>query len=125
MDNNNNGLVCPRCNLRYQYLVNFCSSCGWFMREPFSNAPKIEYDFEKGVYPAGQYIAGRDLMPGGYIITPLSLEQAYLTIYKNYKDFINENDEITYTAIRDVYHFIVEDNKNLISIENAYIKKIS
>ena len=28
------------------------------------------YDKEKGIYPQGQYLTGRDLPLGGYILTP-------------------------------------------------------
>lgn len=123
---NNYSLVCPRCNLRYQYLVNFCSSCGWFMREPFTNTPKIEYNFQKGVYPAGQYVAGRDLSAGGYILTPTSKNQeGQVTIYKSYTDFVNEEMELSWYKFSDIYHLVVTNDNYLIVIENAYITKIS
>lgn len=122
----NNILVCPRCNLQYQYLVNFCSSCGWFMREPYHHHQKISYNFQNGIYPPGQYIAGRDLPIGGYILTPLTQnQQGQITIYKNYSDFVNEELELSWNTFTDTFHTVITNDNYLIVIENAYITKIS
>lgn len=122
----NNVLVCPRCNLQYQYLVNFCSSCGWFMKEPYLYHQKISYNFQNGIYPPGQYIAGRDLPIGGYILTPLTQnQQGQITIYKSYSDFVNEEFELSWHTFTDTFHTVITNDNYLIVIENAYITKIS
>ena len=44
------------------------------------------YDKEKGIYPQGQYLTGRDLPLGGYILTPKEGKTGNLMIYKSYDD---------------------------------------
>lgn len=39
------------------------------------------YDKEKGIYPAGQYLVGRDIPLGGYVLTARDGKTAYVQLY--------------------------------------------
>ena len=83
------------------------------------------YDKEKGIYPQGQYLIGRDLPLGGYILTPKEGKTGNLMIYKSYDDFINEGDEIRWDTFDEEFHISIMKEDIYISVENATIQKIS
>lgn len=83
------------------------------------------YDKEKGIYPQGQYLTGRDLPLGGYILVPKDGKTGRLIIYQSYDDFINEEDEIRWDDFDDDYHISITKENIFISVENAMIRKIS
>ena len=83
------------------------------------------YDKEKGIYPQGQYLTGRDLPLGGYILIPKDGTTGHLMIYRSYDDFINEEDEIRWDTFDEEYHISITKENIYISVENATIQKIS
>lgn len=82
------------------------------------------YDKEKGIYPAGEYLVGRDLPLGSYIFTARGNEKAYVTLYQSYAKYKKSEDEITYKSFEQDFHLsLMEENMYLI-VENADIQKI-
>ena len=45
------------------------------------------YDKEKGIYPSGAYLVGRDLPLGGYIFTEKSQAKGTITLYQSYANY--------------------------------------
>lgn len=83
------------------------------------------YDKEKGIYPAGGYLVGRDLPLGGYIFKAKTGQRGCVPLYKNYKDFKNEEDELMYQYFEDDFHLSLMEENNFLNVENATIQKIS
>lgn len=83
------------------------------------------YDKEKGVYPEGSYLIGKDLPIGGYILTAKNREEkGSVTLYKNYKSFTNEENEFLWHTFSDDYHLSLNEEKIFMIVENANIQKI-
>lgn len=82
------------------------------------------YDKEKGIYPSGQYLVGRDIPLGGYIFTAKSGEKACVTLYPSYVKFKKEEDEITYQYFSDDFHLALMEENTYLVVENADIQKI-
>ena len=70
------------------------------------------YDKEKGIYPSGGYLVGRDLPLGGYVFTAKNGQKGCVTLYKTYEYF--EED----------YHLSLMEDGNYLLVENATIQKI-
>lgn len=83
------------------------------------------YDKEKGIYPAGQYLVGRDIPLGGYILTTVDKQyDSTYTLYRSYKDFTNEEDEISYISFKGDFHISLMEENTFMEIENAVIQKL-
>ena len=77
------------------------------------------YDKEKGIYPQGQYLTGRDLPLGGYILTPKEGKTGNLMIYKSYDDFINEGDEIRWDTFDEEFRLLNAEDREIHSYDEA------
>lgn len=62
------------------------------------------YDKEKGIYPGEQYLVGRDIPLGGYILSARDNKIAYVQLYPNYAKYKKEDDAITYQDFVGDYH---------------------
>jgi hypothetical protein len=83
------------------------------------------FDKEKGIYPAGEYLVGRDLPLGSYLFTAKTSEQkACVTLYPNYYKCRKEEDEIVYQYFNDDYHLSLMEENTFLVVENANIHKI-
>lgn len=82
------------------------------------------YDKEKGIYPSGGYLVGRDLPLGGYVFTAKNGQKGCVTLYKNYNDFREEELELTYQYFEEDYHLSLMEDGNYLLVENATIQKI-
>ena len=70
------------------------------------------YDKEKGIYPSGAYVVGRDLPLGGYIFTAKSQAKGTITLYQSYANYKKEENEIMYQIFEDDFHLsLMEENK--------------
>lgn len=58
----------------------------------------------KGIYPSGGYLVGRDLPLGGYVLLQ-KRSKGCVTLYKSYKDFKEEEMELTYEYFEEDYHY--------------------
>lgn len=85
---------------------------------------KNMYDKEKGIYPSGQYLVGRDLPLGGYILTAKSEETAYVQLYPSYAKYKKEEDAITYDSFDEDYHIALMEEDTFLVVEKANIHKI-
>lgn len=82
------------------------------------------FDREKGIYPSGQYLVGRDIPLGGYILTSRGDNTAYVQLYQNYAKFKKEDDAITYQDFKGDYHISLMEENTFLVVENADIQKI-
>lgn len=82
------------------------------------------YDVEKGIYPSGEYLVGRDLPLGGYIFTAKSNEEGCVTLYPSYAKYKKEEDEITYKYFKEDYHLSLMEENSYLVVENAEIRKL-
>ena len=85
---------------------------------------KNMYDKEKGIYPAGQYLIGRDLPIGSYIFTARGDEKACVILYPSYVKYKKEEDEITYQYFEQDFHLSLMEENTYLVVENADIQKI-
>lgn len=82
------------------------------------------YDKEKGIYPSGAYLVGRDLPLGGYIFTAKSQVKGTITLYQSYANYKKEENEIMYQIFEDDFHLSLMEENNYLIVENADIQKI-
>ena len=82
------------------------------------------YDREKGIYPAGQYLVGRDIPLGGYVLTARDGKTAYVQLYPSYAKYKKEDDAITYQDFTDDYHISLMEENTFLVVEDADIQKI-
>lgn len=82
------------------------------------------YDKEKGIYPSGQYLVGRDLPLGGYVLTARNEDRAYVQLYPSYAKYKKEDDPITYQDFTGDYHISLMEENTFLVVENADIQKI-
>lgn len=83
------------------------------------------YDKEKGIYPAGSYLVGRDLPLGGYIFKAKSGKSGCVTLFANYSDFRNEENELMYQYFDEDIHMSLMEEGNFLQVEDATMQKIS
>ena len=82
------------------------------------------FDKEKGIYPPGQYWVGRDIPLGGYILSTIDESQnSTYTLYKNYQDFKNEENELSYKFFKGDFHIVLMEEGTFLEVENAMIQK--
>ena len=81
------------------------------------------FDKENGIFPAGQYLVGRDIPLGGYVLSTIDdqLNSTY-SLYKNYKDFKNEENEISYISFKGDFHISLMEENTFMEVENAIIQ---
>lgn len=82
------------------------------------------FDREKGIYPSGQYLVGRDIPLGGYILTSRGSNEAYVQLYPSYKKFKTEDDVIIYQGFKGDFHVALMEENTFLVVENADIQKI-
>lgn len=82
------------------------------------------YDRERGIYPAGEYLVGRDLPLGGYIFTAREGAKACVTLYPSYAKYKVEEDEITYKYFEGEYHLALMEENTYLVVEDADIQKL-
>ena len=81
------------------------------------------YDKEKGIYPAGQYLVGRDIPLGGYVLTARDGKTAYIQLYPSYAKYKKEDDAITYQDFTDDYHISLMEETTFLFVKNTKKKK--
>ena len=81
------------------------------------------YDKENGIYPSGRYLVGRDLPLGGYLFKAKDGKNGSVTLYRSYKDCINEEDEIFWDSFSDDYFISLVEEGQYVHVENADIKR--
>lgn len=82
------------------------------------------YDRERGIYPSGRYLIGRDLPLGGYLFKSKDGKNGSVTLYRSYNDCINEEGEIFWDSFSDDYFISLVEEGQYICVENADIKKV-
>lgn len=82
------------------------------------------YDKERGIYPPGGYLVGRDLPLGGYIFTAKPQTKGFVTLYQSYANYKKEENEIMYQSFEDDFHLSLMEENNYLLVENADIQKI-
>ena len=84
------------------------------------------YDKAKGILPPGQYLVGRDIPVGGYILSTIDDSQnSTYVLYKSYKDFMNEENEISYKYFNGDFHISLMAEGTFLEVENANIQYLT
>ena len=79
------------------------------------------FDKEKGIYPAGFYLTGRDIPLGGYIAE--SKGNGCVALYENWKKF-REEEEFMYQYFDEDFHISIMEENIVLSVENAILKRL-
>lgn len=89
----------------------------------FGTGGIVMYDKEKGKYPAGMYLVGRDLPLGNYILTTPKDRISRVSLYASYKKFMAD-EEIFYTNFEGNYHLALIEENTFLVVENADLQKL-
>ena len=79
---------------------------------------------EKCIYPSGQYLVGRDIPLGGYILTARDGKTAYVQLYPSYAKYKKEDDAITYQEFTGDYHISLMEENTFLVVDDADMQKI-
>lgn len=82
------------------------------------------FDRERGIYPAGQYLVGRDIPLGWYVLTSKDEKIAYIKLYPNYEKHKKDDDTIICHDFTGDYHISLMEENTYLVVENADIQKI-
>ena len=83
------------------------------------------YDKAKGILPPGQYLVGRDIPVGGYILSTIDDSQnSTYVLYKSYKDFMNEENEISYKYFNGDFHISLMAEGTFLEVVIAISDKV-
>lgn len=83
------------------------------------------FDKEKGIYPAGQYLVGRDIPLGGYILTSKGENTAYVSLYPSYEKFKKDEDSyVWYESFKDDFHISLMEENTFLHVEYADIQRL-
>lgn len=83
------------------------------------------FDREKGIYPSGQYLVGRDIPLGGYILTTREEETGYVQLYQTYAKFKKDEDDcIFYESFKGDYHISLMEEDNYLIVQGADIQRL-
>lgn len=84
----------------------------------------IAYYKDKKLYSAGQYLVGRDIPLGGYVLTSKDEKIAYIKLYPNYEKYKKDDDTIICHDFTGDYHISLMEENTYLVVENADIQKI-
>lgn len=84
----------------------------------------IAYYKDKKLYSAGQYLVGRDIPLGGYVLTSKDEKKAYIKLYPNYEKYKKDDDTIICHDFTGDYHISLMEENTYLVVENADIQKI-
>lgn len=82
------------------------------------------YDFEKGIFPQGEYTIGKDIPCGRYILKPQEDELGSVTIYQSRLSYQTGDNEIDIQAFKSDFYMNFDVNGEFIIIERASMHKI-
>lgn len=82
------------------------------------------YDKEKGIYPQGYYLVGRDIPLGGYLVTAKAERTGSVELYAKYSDFKEDENSIIYENFTDDFFISLLEENTYLVVSNADIQKI-
>ena len=82
------------------------------------------YNKERGIYPAGQYLVGRDLPLGAYHLTTKEDEQGFIQLYQSYNDFKKRENPLINAFIEEDYHLCLMESNTFLVVEDADLRKV-
>lgn len=83
------------------------------------------FDRENGIYPSGQYLVGRDIPLGGYILTSRENDTGYVSLYQTYAKFKkDEGDCIFYESFKGEYHIALMEENTFLMVQDADIQRL-
>lgn len=82
------------------------------------------YDFEKGIFPQGEYTIGKDIPCGKYILKPEENYSGCVTIYQSRLSYQTRDDEIDIQAFESDFYMNFDVNGEFVIIERASMHKI-
>lgn len=81
------------------------------------------YDKEKGIYPAGHYVVGKDIPLGGYYFKAKSDCTGSVELYQKFSDYKELENSILYETFSDDYFLTLTESGTYLVVEDADIKK--
>ncbi len=83
------------------------------------------YDKEKGIYPSGHYLVGRDLPLGGYILTAKQGKRGSVELFSSYAQYKKQDcDPIEYDSFDEDMHIALMEENTFLVVQDANIQKI-
>ncbi len=82
------------------------------------------YDFEKGIFPQGEYTIGKDIPCGRYILKPHEDNLGSIIIYQSRLSYQTRDDEIDLQTFESDFYINFDVNGEFIIIEKASMHKI-
>ena len=84
---------------------------------------KNMYDVKNGIYPPGQYLVGRDIPLGIYLLKARKDAIGQVDLYANYNDF-KEDNNLRYDNFDDDYFLSLNEENLYLVVRSADIKKL-
>lgn len=82
------------------------------------------YDREKGIYPAGHYLVGRDLPLGAYLLKAKNNRSGSIELYVKFSDFKDDENSIIYENFDDDFFISLVDENTYLIVSNADIQRL-
>lgn len=82
------------------------------------------YNKEKGIYPSGHYVVGKDIPKGSYYLTTKKERMGSVEIYKSISDFKKEENSLSYDNFEDDFFLSLNEDGEYIIVSGADIKRV-
>lgn len=82
------------------------------------------YDREKGIYPPGHYVVGRDIPKGSYYLTAKKDESGSVELYAKYSDYKEDENSVIFENFSDDFFLSLNEENGYLIVTRADIKKV-
>lgn len=82
------------------------------------------YDKEKGLYPAGHYVVGRDIPKGSYYLTAKKDEIGSVELYEKYSDFKEDENSVIYENFNEDFFLSLNEDGGYLIVTSADMRKV-
>ena len=82
------------------------------------------YDKEKGIYPPGHYVVGKDIPKGSYYLTAKKDEIGCVELYAKYSDYKEDENSVIFENFSDDFFLSLNENNGYLIVTRADIKKV-
>ena len=81
------------------------------------------YDKEKGIYPSGHYVVGKDIPLGGYYFTAKQEKTGSVELFLNYSDYKELENSIIYENFTDDFFLSLTEEGTYLIVDDADMHK--
>ena len=82
------------------------------------------YDKEKGIYPPGHYVVGRDIAKGSYYLTSKKDEVGCVELYAKYSDYKEDENSVIFENFSDDFFLPLNEDGGYLIVTRADMKKV-